>query len=127
MMLGSESKQQQLPGECHLYFDFANHYNDSGEKVALLAVFKVSDVSQDDLKSADVLDHHPQGPFQRFQKIHVSGDHGPHFTCHRTSPGHAYNRCDQSGAEIKRLLEASYKASDGECNASDIADLLNRG
>jgi len=149
--------QHLVPGECLLSLDFANHYNQRGDKVTILVLWRVwSEVaggpfsaikasheckSQNDLKLDDVFKHHlclgKRGLLHGFHKIYLCGDHGPRFSSKQApsykewgiesivyaSPYHDFNRCDGSGAEVKRMLQGSPKADDYNldlCNEEEI-------
>ena len=137
-----------LPRQCMLFRDFVNQHNGEGGKVIDLVltvvwrdeeghkqVLKLHHFCTDKTKGTDAgfykdvmdfqlspKDEQHNGIFDNFEKIYLSGDHGPHFACNETllwdsrvkevygkvvepiflCSYHAYNRCDGAGMETKR-------------------------
>ena len=133
--------------ECIVFRNFVNQHNVEGAKVINLVltvvwrergkkqVLKLHHFCTDKTKGTDAgffkdvmdfqlspKDDHHNGIFDNFDKIYLSGDHGPHFACNETvlwesrvkevygkivepiflCSYHAYNRCDGAGMETKR-------------------------
>jgi hypothetical protein len=123
---------------------------------------KVSNLCSDDATQscdayylADVMDFHcrPEDEHHtgylasdKFDKIYLVGDHGPHFSSVQTffnestfqktyglevesvflCSYHAYNRCDAAGVEVKRVVVAAGKSRLPVYSATLSAELMNR-
>ena len=140
-------------GECLVYRDFVNQHTGTGNKMNNLVLVvrwrehedeplrtrKINNFCHDAETNScdvyfvhDVFDFHlkpasstSSGLFEKFSKIYISGDHGPHFAGKSTlfnesrmkkrygkeihivslCSYHAYNRCDAAGVESKRLAK----------------------
>ena len=147
-----EELERTLPvGEAVLYRDFVNQYNSGGKKIGnlqLVILFRTEEkmplvqikvynfsggdggVKCDPFFVQDVMDFHMKpvdqggsGLLGNFSKIHISGDHGSHFSSTKTifnesrmferygikvriislCSYHCYNRCDAAGVLGKKL------------------------
>ena len=147
-----EDLERELPvGEAVMYRDFVNQYNSGGKKIGnlqLVILFRTEEkmplvqikvynysgglggVICDPYFVQDVMDFHMKpvdqggsGLLGNFSKIHISGDHGSHFSSTKTifnesrmferygikvhiislCSYHCYNRCDAAGVLGKKL------------------------
>ena len=153
-----EDLERELPvGEAVLYRDFVNQYNSGGKKIGnlqLVILFRTEEkmplvqikvynfsggdggVQCDPYFVQDVMDFHMKpveqggsGVLGNFSKIHISGDHGSHFSSTKTifnesrmferygikvriislCSYHCYNRCDAAGVIGKNLAAKAAK------------------
>ena len=153
-----EALERDLPvGEAVLYRDFVNQYTSSGKKMGnlqLVILFRKAEgmpltqikvynysggdsgVTCDPYFVHDVMDFHMKpveqggsGILRNFTLIHVSGDHGSHFSATKTVYNesrmferyglkvhiislcsyHCYNRCDAAGLVGKNLAASAAK------------------
>ena len=154
-------------GECLVYRDFVNQHNEKGRKInnfVLVVLYRevsggdlvpinISNIIEFDKDGscdayfvADVFTFHLKskeqggtGLFERFHKIIISGDHGPHFSSAETiyhestfyakykkqiqvlslCSYHAFNRCDAAGAAVKLLAYQKAKENLALISARD--------
>jgi hypothetical protein len=153
-----EDLERELPvGEAVMYRDFVNQYNSGGKKIGnlqLVILFRTEEkmplvqikvynfsggdggVHCDPYFVQDVMDFHMKpveqggsGVLGNFSKIHISGDHGSHFSSTKTifnesrmferygikvriislCSYHCYNRCDAAGVIGKNLAAKAAK------------------